>query len=173
MQYKRVKLAGQSYFFTVNLEDRSTQLLTDNIELLRNAVRGVKRKHPFTIDAMVVLPEHLHCIWTMPQNDHDYSMRWGLIKSDFSRGIPRQEFINSARAAKRERSIWQHRFWEHCIRNESDMNDHINYIHINPVKHGYTNKASDWAYSSIHRYIRKGILSADWACDVDDLDCGY
>ena len=162
MQYRRIRTPGASYFFTVNLHNRNSSLLTENIELLRSSFRAVKAKHPFHIDAMVVLPEHLHTIWTLPENDSDFSSRWMLIKASFSRGI---RYTKPDKL--RDTRVWQNRFWEHLIRNEKDFANHINYIHINPVKHGYVDRAVEWKYSSIHRYIQLGMHSQDWACEPD------
>ncbi len=114
------------------------------------------------------MPDHLHALITLPVEDADYSKRWQLIKAKFSASIPKHEFISNARQQKRERGLWQRRFWEHLIRNDKDYEQHIDYIHYNPVKHGYVNRPVDWAYSSIHRYIKKGILSADWGSDMQD-----
>ena len=138
------------YFFTVNLQDRSQSLLTENIELLRNAMRTVRARHHFDINAIVILPEHLHAMWTLPQGDDDFAMRWMLIKSYFSKHLPKNELISDSRFKKRERGIWQRRYWEHLIRDERDFNQHIDYIHNNPVKHGYVQTAIEWQYSSIH-----------------------
>ena len=110
----------------------------------------------------MVLPDHLHVIWTLPENDFDFATRWRLIKSHFSRGLPSTERINNSRKQKSERGIWQRRYWEHLIRDELDYERHVDYIHYNPVKHGYVDKAFDWPYSSIHRFIEKGIISSDW-----------
>ncbi len=172
--YRRTSVAGASYFFTVNCAKRHKQhLLTDNMDLLRNVIRNVKQAHPFTIDAMVVLPEHLHCIWTLPPDDADYKTRWALIKAGFSRGILPIEPRSASRQGRGERGIWQRRFWEHLIRNERDLKSHIDYIHWNPVKHGWVQCASDWPYSSLHRFVRRGIYPPDWACEGDDmLDAG-
>ena len=167
MQYRRIKTAGGTYFFTVNLADRSSALLVEHVAELRQAVRTVKQRHPFDILAWVVLPEHTHATWTLPPNDEDFSTRWMLIKTGFSRSIQSGESINASRLRKGERGIWQRRFWEHQIRDENDLARHIDYVHINPVKQGHAVKASDWPYSSIHRYIRSGVLAADWAADVD------
>jgi putative transposase len=154
MDYRRAYVKGGCYFFTVALADRKSELLTQNIHLLRVAIKTVKDTHPFNIDAMVVLHDHLHCIWTLPENDCDYPKRWMLIKTHFSRGIPKTEHITPTREKKRERGIWQRRFWEHLIRDERDYLNHIEYIHINPIKHGYVQNAIDWPYSSIHRQFR-------------------
>jgi putative transposase len=164
MQYRRIHIAGGTYFFTVNLQSRSSHLLTQQIEALRHAVLSVKQRHPFHIDAWVVLPDHLHALWTLPPGDVDYSTRWALIKANFSRLIAHGEPVAASRLRKGERGIWQRRFWEHRIRDDDDFARHVDYIHINPVKHGYTLRANDWPYSSIHRYIRDGMLGVDWAC---------
>ena len=162
MHYRRSDVAGATYFFTVNLAERHRTLLTDHIDTLRTVMRGVKQRHPFHIDALVILPDHLHCIWTLPEGDADYPLRWTLIKAGFSRRIPRTERRNSSRVDKGERGIWQRRYWEHMIRDEGDYARHVDYIHFNPVRHGYAPRAADWPYSSIHRYIAAGMLTRDW-----------
>ncbi|HEX5354098.1 MAG TPA: transposase [Rhodanobacteraceae bacterium] len=167
MRYRRSDIAGGTYFFTVTLADRSSRLLVEHIDDLRAAVRTVKRHHPFEIVAWVVLPEHMHAIWALPEDDRDFSGRWSLIKSSFSRAIARTEAVSASRAGKRERGVWQRRFWEHLIRDEIDLQRHIDYVHINPVKHGHVERAADWPHSSIHRYIEAGWLTADWAADVE------
>jgi putative transposase len=172
MRYGRTDVAGGTYFFTVNLDDRSSCLLVEHIDDLRAAVSTVKQRHPFEIVAWVVLPEHMHAIWTLPDGDRDFSTRRSLIKSGFSRAIANGEVVSASRAGKRERGIWQRRFWEHWIRNEIDLQRHVDYVHINPVKHGHATRAADWPHSSIHRYIDRGWLAADWACDVEDGDVG-
>lgn len=173
MRYRRAYIPGASYFFTVNLAKRKTYLLTEHIDLLRYAFSEVKDEHFFIIDAIVIMPDHLHTIWTLPL-DSDYSTRWGLIKADFSRELPATEYISKSRRQKGERGIWQRRFWEYVIRDDNDFQRHIDYIHFNPVKHGFVKRPADWQYSSIHRYIRQNILPADWACldDFDDNDFG-
>lgn len=165
MQYRRNHLAGASYFFTVNLAERDKSYLSDYADSLKRAVQSVQQKHPFNIDAMVVLPDHLHAIWTMPENDGDYSMRWRMIKSMFSRSLPNDERISVSRLAKGERGIWQRRYWEHQIRDELDFQRHVDYIHINPVKHGHVQRVKDWPHSSFHRYVREGLLPDNWAGD--------
>jgi len=132
--YRRNFVAGGSYFFTVNLADRQSRLLTDNIELLREAFRYARARHPFQIEAIVVLPEHVHTIWTLPPDDLDYAMRWRLIKTTFSRGLPKGERISQSRRDRGERGIWQRRYWEHTLRDELDFERHADYIHFNPVK---------------------------------------
>ena len=169
MRYRRSLAAGGTCFFTVNLLDRRGTLLVDDVDTLRKAVRHVRERHPFSIDAWVVLPDHLHAIWTLPEDDADFSGRWALIKSRFSRSIPKGEVISASREHKGERGIWQRRFWEHRIRDERDLRAHVDYVHINPVKHGYVCRASDWPHSTIHRYIRDGIVPDDWAADPDHV----
>jgi len=170
MQYRRANTAGGTYFFTVNLAERKRTLLTDHIDMLRSAIRYVKRRHPFNIDAVVVLPDHLHTIWTLPENDANFAMRWSLIKAGFSRALPKTERINNSRRKKRERGIWQRRYWEHQIRDDIDFHRHVDYVHNNPVKHGYVRNPADWLYSSIHVYIRTGKIPASWSVGLDEDD---
>ena len=128
------------------------------------------QRHPFTIDAIVVLPEHLHALWTLPEDDNDYATRWMLIKTAFSRQIPKGEYRTASRKKKGERGIWQRRYWEHLIRDERDYKHHVEYIHYNPVKHGYVNCPSDWEYSSIHRFIANGMIDQNWGVGIDPPD---
>jgi len=167
MRYRRALIPGASYFFTVNLADRSSRLLVDRITDVRAVVRDVRRAHPFTIVAWVVLPDHLHAVWTMPDNDADYATRWGLIKAGFSRRIPKDERIRASRARKGERGIWQRRFWEHLIRDDRDLAQHVDYIHHNPVKHGYVDRAVDWPYSTFHRDLWRGHVTEAWGVRED------
>lgn len=166
MHYIRAQNAGATYFFTLNLRDRKSQLLTQEINKLRMAFRRVQHRYPFKIDAVVILPDHIHMLMTLPENDSNYSLRLNLIKGYFSKQIARIEPISVSRKNKRERGIWQRRFWEHFIRDEADYLHHVNYIHYNPVKHGYVLKPTGWRYSSIHRFIKLGVLPDNWACDV-------
>jgi putative transposase len=168
MRYRRALIEGATYFFTVNLAVRSSRLLVDRVDDLREVVRNVHKAHPFEIIAWVVLPDHLHTVWRLPDGDSNYSMRWGLIKSNFSRCIPKGERIRGSRKMKGERGIWQRRFWEHLIRDDADLQRHVDYSHYNPVKHGYVRRAIDWPYSSFHRYLRLGWVTADWG-GVDDF----
>lgn len=163
MQYRRHYHQGASYFFTINLADRSSDLLIKDIETLRNAFRTVKQKHPFHIDAIVILPDHLHMLCTMPNDDAQYSKRIKLIKYYFSYRIAKTERISKSRQKKGERGIWQRRFWEHCIRDELDYRTHIDYIHMNPIKHGYVERVQDWQYSSFHKFVAEGLLPVNWS----------
>ena len=167
MRYRRADTSGDTFFFTVNLADRSSRLLTEHIDLLRESVRKVMSTHTFGIVALVVLPEHLHAVWTLPAGERDYPLRWSLIKGGFSRGLAQAETVSRSRRRKRERGIWQRRYWEHRIRDQADLARHVDYIHFNPVKHGHVRTPADWPYSSIHRYIRQGILGTDWAADSE------
>ncbi len=164
--YLRNRTVGGTYFFTVNLAERfGSRLLVEHVDTLRAAFRQTRAERPFAMLAWVVLPEHLHCLWRLPAADDDYATRWRLIKSRFSRAIPCTERRSASRLAKAERGIWQRRYWEHLIRDEADLRAHVDYIHINPVKHGHAARASDWPHSSFHAYVRRGLLSEDWACE--------
>jgi REP-associated tyrosine transposase len=146
--YRRHFVSGGSYFFTVNPADRRLRLLTEQIDALRAAFRYARARHPFTIDAIVVLPDHLHTIWTLPEGESDFALRWRLIKAAFSRALPRGEEVSHSRSRRGERGIWQRRYWEHVLRDQDDFTRHADYIHFNPVKHGQVRRASDWQHSS-------------------------
>ncbi len=166
--YRRAFVPGGTWFFTVNLlQRRNNDLLIREVELLRQTVRRVKMNYPFTIDAWVVLPDHFHCLWTLPPNDADFSTRWRLIKTGFSKGLPKTEYRSKVRIAAGERGIWQRHYWEHCIRDELDYQRHIDYVHVNPLKHGYVRRVSDWPYSSFHRYVAQGVYPENWCGDID------
>ncbi len=173
MRYRRAEVAGGTYFFTVNLAERKRTLLVDHVDWLREVLRDVKRRHPFHIDAMVILPDHLHALWTLPVDDCDYPTRWMLIKAGFSRRIPAGERRNKSRMMKGERGIWQRRYWEHLIRDERDDAGHMDYIHYNPVKHGLVKCVKDWPYSTFHRYVVEGTYPQDWGgVPESDLEAG-
>lgn len=173
MRYRRADIAGGTYFFTVNLAERKRRLLVENVDALRTVIQKVKATHPFHIDAMVILPDHLHALWTLPEGDCDFPMRWMLIKAGFSRQLPKNERRTKSRQEKGERGIWQRRYWEHFIRSEQDYVGHTDYIHYNPVKHGYVTRASDWPYSSIHRFITAGILDQNWGWPLTENEGDY
>jgi putative transposase len=164
--YRRAFVPGGCWFFTVNLLDRRRSLLTENIAALREAMRIVKARHPFTIDAMVILPEHIHAVWTLPPRDTDFSLRWRLIKIGFVQAIPKTERRSRVRMQRGERGIWQRRFWEHLIRDEDDFRRHVEYCYINPVKHRLVCRVRDWPHSSFHRGVRAQLFPEDWAGDV-------
>lgn len=161
-RYVRAFVPGGTFFFTVALLERRRGLLTERIDLLRRVFSETRREQPFRLDAIVVLPDHLHCIWTLPPDDADFSGRWRVIKANFSRGIAPDERRSERRLRKGERGIWQRRFWEHCIRDEKDFERHVDYIHFNPVKHGHVLCAVDWPFSSFRRYLERGVYTADW-----------
>ncbi|WP_377109501.1 transposase [Pseudoalteromonas sp. R86517] len=162
MQYRRNYVKGGTYFFTVNLLDRNKSLLVEHIDLLRESIRFVKSQRPFYIDAWVVLPDHLHAVLTLPDDDVDYSTRWREIKKRFSKSLPKTEFLTQTRKRKNERGIWQRRFWEHTIRDDNDYWHHVNYVHFNPLKHGLVSQVADWPYSSFHRAVKQGIYANNW-----------
>ena len=170
--YRRNRVPGGTYFFTVNLLERRECLLVEYIDALRDAVRQVRAQRPFHIDAWAVLPDHTHCVWTLPPGDVDYSARWKAIKIAFAKTLPRTERLSAVRERKGERGIWQRRFWEHTIRDERDYAAHVDYVHINPVKHGLVRRVADWPYSSFHRFVDEGIYPHDWAGDVATLRVG-
>ena len=169
--YIRIRRPGATIFFTVNLAERGSPVLVDNIEVLREAVMATRAERPFKIDAAVVMPDHLHMVWTLPEGDDAYSVRWGAIKSRFTMGLRRAGVgmptglreVRSGRYAglkpglredKRESAVWQRRFWEHHIRDAADYRAHVEYCWMNPVKHGYVERPEDWAFSSYRRDVR-------------------
>lgn len=167
VNYRRNLVPGGTYFFTVTLRGRSSRLLTEHIALLRAAFRSVKRKQPFHIDAIVILPEHLHTIWTLPEGDAGYPGRWRAVKSAFTRAVVKSG-VAVEHNEKGEYALWQRRYWEHTIADEEDYRRHVDYIHYNPVKHGCAKQVADWPYSSFHHYVRQGILPHDWAGGEDE-----
>ena len=169
VHYRRQRMAGGSYFFTVTLQNRRATTLVDRVDALRAAFLSVRRRMPFVIDAIVVLPDHIHAIWTLPPEDSDYPRRWQAIKSRFTRTVI-EAGAGCSRDARGEYDLWQRRYWEHTIRDDADLAAHVEYIHHNPVKHGYVTKAADWPHSTFHRYVARGLYPADWACTEGDLD---
>jgi putative transposase len=169
-RYRRDHTPGATWFFTVNLADRRQRLLVERIAVLRAAFASVRERHPFKIESIVVLPDHLHAIWTLPADDADYPLRWRLIKAAFSRGLDAGEPRSRSRASAGERGVWQRRYWEHRIRDETDFMRHVDYIHFNPVKHGHVACVVDWPWSSFHRYVRRGVLPPGWAGDASDAN---
>ncbi|NJM81485.1 MAG: transposase [Tabrizicola sp.] len=160
--YIRPRFPGAPIFFTVALADRRSRLLVDEVSALRDAVRGTRDKRPFRIDAWVVLPEHMHAVWTLPEGDADFSVRWKEIKTRFTRSVGQTGQRSASKIAKGESGLWQRRFWEHHLRNDRDFAAHLRYCWWNPVKHGLVERAVDWPYSSIHRDIRLGQCDPEW-----------
>ena len=160
--YRRNRIPGASYFFTVNLRDRRSNLLVMHIDVLREAVRDVRRQLPFRIDGWVVLPDHMHCLWTLPEGDSDFPDRWRRIKAGFSKSLPDTQRLQHPRFGKGDRGVWQRGYWEHTIRDDRDYAAHMDYIHFNPVKHGLTESPSDWPFSSFRRCLAAGLYPAGW-----------
>lgn len=160
-RYIRSFVPGGTYFFTVALQDRRSRLLIEHVERLRAAYRRISQLHPFETVAVCILPDHIHAIWRMPPDDADFALRWRLIKSGFSRGFE-PAATNASQAAKREKGIWQRRYWEHQIRDDDDLRRHVDYVHFNPVKHGHARQAGDWPYTSLRRWVARGDLPEDW-----------
>ncbi|MBV1717411.1 MAG: transposase [Desulfarculus sp.] len=167
MQYRRSNISGGSYFLTLITHNRQTLFHNSQIiDLLRTAFRQVKEKHPFTIDAIVILPDHLHCLLTFPDGDANYAQWVRMIKGNFSRNLPSGSAPRAAsRVAKGEKEVWQRRYWEHLIRDETDFERHVDYIHYNPVKHGLAAAPKDWPWSSFHNYVSRGVYPALWGAD--------
>ncbi|HET7268086.1 MAG TPA: transposase [Oleiagrimonas sp.] len=170
MRYRRAFTPGGTFFFTVVTWQRRPILRSAAaVATLRSAFRHVQRRHPFTVNAAVVLPDHLHCLWTLPPDEADFAVRWRLIKSWFTR----QRKIRTGHvtdATRRSQPAWQKRYWEHLIRDEADLTNHLDYIHYNPVKHGWAECPADWPYSSFHRHVADGHYPVDWG--TAPIDCG-
>ena len=161
-KYIRNQLAGATYFFTLTTAQRQSQLLAEHIHLFRQAYQRANALHPFTTIAISVLPNHLHAIWQMPVNDGDYALRWRMIKSNFSRNFSANKTRSDSKIKHREKGIWQRRYWEHQIRDDVDLQRHVDYIHYNPVKHGYVTKVKDWPHSTFHKHVAQGIYTENW-----------
>ena len=172
VRYRRNRVDGGVYFFTVALAHRRATILIDHVSALRAAFRAARQERPFSIDAIVILPDHLRAILTLPPGDADFSGRWRRIKGHFS-----SQMIAAGAAVKRrpngDYALWQRRFWEHTIRDDDDFARHVDYVHFNPVKHGLVSRIRDWPHSSFHRYVQQGLLSEDWAGDVSESGLDY
>ena len=165
--YRRAKQPGGTYFITQVTHHRLPWLITDiGREALRTAIVHVRQKYPFTIDAFVLLPDHFHSLWTLPEGDSDLSTRLRLIKTfvtkRFGDQLSIKADISTSRQKRKERNLWQRRFWEHLIRSERDFAQHCDYIHYNPVRHQLCSLPQDWQFSSIHRFIIQGIYPQNW-----------
>lgn len=165
--YHRNRTSGGTYFFTVVTHGRR-RFLTDSLarKTLRKAFQEIRRRRPFTIDAIVLLPDHLHCIWTLPEGDTDYSTRWNQLKGQFTRdwliGGGQESFISKSRASRRERGVWQRRMFEHTCRDEKDLKRCVDYLHGNPLKHGLVERVQDWPWSTFFRFVQQGEYRLDW-----------
>jgi putative transposase len=162
--YRRARVPGATYFFTVVTEQRRLLLCEPDVRVaLGSAVRTVRSLHPFTIEAWVLLPDHLHCVWTLPPGDTAYALRWSLIKRGVSQRVAsRLPAPTPLQFERRESGLWQRRYWEHVIRDCEDWRRHVDYIHWNPVKHGYVSRPVEWQFSTFHRSVRAGMYPVDW-----------
>jgi putative transposase len=172
-EYRRANTKGGTYFFTVVIYRRQPLLCDERVRAaLREGIKTTRLTNPFSIDAWVLLPDHLHAIWTLPPDDAGFGIRWALIKRFVTKQcnpeLKRDEWMNPSKLKRKESTFWQRRFWEHQIRNERDFQNHIDYIHYNPVKHGLVKKVSDWPFSTFHRYVGQGVYGTDWAGMSDD-----
>jgi putative transposase len=172
-RYRRANVKGATYFFTVVTERRQSILTNEDVRhALRAAIVKVRASHPFEIDAWVLLPDHLHCIWTLPEGDADFSTRWRLIKREVTVAVGanyfREEFQTERRAQKQHGTIWQQRFWEHLIRDDGDFATHMDYLHFNPVKHGLVKTVNEWPWSSFHRLVNDGVYPSNWGGEGSD-----
>ncbi|HUZ30717.1 MAG TPA: transposase [Xanthobacteraceae bacterium] len=163
---RRAKIEGGTFFFTLALADRSSDLLIRRIDHVRRAYEVARERLPFETVAICILPDHLHALWSLPDGEADFASRWSRFKSAFSRSLPPSQTRSASKIAKREKGIWQRRYWEHAIRDDADFERHVDYIHYNPVKHGLVSRVADWPHSSFHRYVERGILPVDWAGDA-------
>jgi len=163
MKYRRARQRGGCYFFTIVTNHRRPFFQdTELINVLRQSIKSVMLKYPFSVDAIVILPDHIHTLWTLPQGDNDFSLRMRLIKT----------YVTKHSVGKTKNSLWQKRFWEHQIKDEKDYQNHVDYIHYNPVKHGYVNAPKDWMYSSFKHFVKAGIYSEDWGSGKLNFDEG-
>ena len=165
VNYRRSRTQGGTYFFTVNLRNCTSNHLVTHINYLRQAFRLVQKQRPFEVVASVILPEHLHIIMSLPDGDCDYPERWKAIKSRFTRALIKENVSGLTKNRKGEYNLWQRRYWEHQIRDEIDLQHHVDYIHFNPVKHGHVREVADWPYSSFHRYVKSGLIESNWSGD--------
>lgn len=173
--YRRARDAGARYFFTLVSHQRHPVLTEAPLRAsLRRAIERVRLHRPFVIEGWVLLPDHLHCVWRMPEGDADFGSRWSMIKRLTSQAIALPGTVSLSRSLRRESGLWQRRFWEHRIRDEDDYQRHMDYLHFNPVKHGLVDRVVDWPWSSFHRLVKEGVYPADWGGDavVDNSEYG-
>jgi putative transposase len=171
MKYRRVYINGATYFFTLVTFQRLPIFSSQpTIDLFYEAIRYTASRMPFEIVAFVILPDHIHCIWTLPEGSSDYSTRWRLVKSYFTRNYNQHDnaSVSASRSEKKEQEVWQRRFWEHWIRDETDLRHHVEYIHYNPIKHGYVRSLMEWKNSSFVNYVKDGLYPANWGEDAPE-----
>ena len=170
-EYRRTRVKGATYFFTVvTYQRRPVLCLPESLDAMTDVISNVAERHPFHTDAWVVLPDHMHFVWTLPEGDSNYSLRWAVVKKEVTKQLgPSMMDADTARSQSRRRhregTLWQRRFWEHQIRDEQDYQTHVDYIHFNPVKHGLTGSPKGWRCSSFHRWVALGAYEKDWGCD--------
>ena len=174
-RYRRANTAGATYFFTVVTYRRQRFLCDEDVrDALKHAIQKVRTDYPFTIDAWVLLPDHIHSIWTLPPNDANFALRWQLIKRYVSRAcrarLNHTEWMSASKTKHRELTIWQRRYWEHQIRDDNDYAKHMDYLHFNPLKHGLVNNVKDWPYSTFHRYVKAGVYDERWGVGLDFVE---
>lgn len=168
-EYRRAFQPGGTFFFTVVTHERRPifRSLTAR-RLLLEVIEEIRNETTFNVNEHVILPDHLHSIWLLPDNDSDFSTRWSRIKRLFTKRwlaqTGREEPISASRAKHRERGVWQRRFWEHTIRDEDDMIRHVDYIHFNPVKHGLVECPHAWPHSNFERWVQVGHYANDSSC---------
>jgi putative transposase len=172
--WRRAQVPGGTYFFTLVTAERAPILITPlGRSLLREVTIACRQRWPFDIEAVVLLPDHLHALWRLPAGDSEYSKRWGWLKKEFTKrwlsGGGSEQLVSASRQQNRRHGVWQRRFWEHVIRDEVDLVRHLDYIHYNPVKHGLVERVADWPWSSFHRFVRQGVYPLDWGGDGDDM----
>ena len=168
MRYRRSKVNGACYFFTI-VTYRRQPLLAEpiTIDMLARAIDRIRERHPFLLEAQVVLPDHIHALWTLPEGDCNYPRRWRLIKEAFTREYVRAfgpTATDERRRARGERAVWQRRYWEHLIRSDRDFTAHVEYIHMNPVRHGLATAAKDWPHSTFMSWVERGLYEVTWGC---------
>ena len=170
--YLRSKTSGGTFFFTVvTFQRRRLFADPENLEVLRTIIAEVQKDYPFILDAWAFLPDHLHCLWTLPPEETDYSKRWGIIKARFTKVISpeagRSALLTGSKIRQRESTIWQRRFWEHQIRDERDLQVHLDYVHFNPVKHGLVHSPGQWPYSSFKDFVGRNLYPDNWGENLD------
>ncbi len=168
--YRRTRIEGATYFFTVVTYRRQPVLcLPESLDAMKDIMSMLAERYPFRTDAWVVLPDHLHFVWTLPEGDSAYSVRWAMFKKEMTKRLSSSVRTDAAPSCSRQRhregTVWQRRLWEHQIRDEQDYRTHMAYVHFNPVKHGLAGSPKDWRCSSFHRWVVLGAYEEDWRCD--------
>jgi putative transposase len=173
-EYRRYYVPGGTFFFTLVTEGRSRFLCQETARIiLRTQMQLCQKRWPFSIEAIVLLPDHLHALWVMPAGDSNYSLRWAWIKKEFTKSWleagGEEQGVSDSRRRNRRRGVWQRRFWEHMIRDENDYERHFDYIHYNPVKHGLVARPQDWPHSTFHLWVKRNIYPLEWGCGPEEM----